>query len=46
MPVCLAMGEAAGAAAVRALKDHNNDVHAVYVPALRDYLRSVGTYLP
>ncbi|QWU17586.1 FAD dependent oxidoreductase [Paenibacillus sophorae] len=45
MPVCLAMGEAAGlAAALAALAD--GDVHAVDVARLRGRLREEGAYLP
>lgn len=45
MPVCLAMGEAAGlAAALAASKD--GDVHAVDVALLRRRLREEGAYLP
>lgn len=42
MPVCLAMGEAAGIAA--AMTD--NDVHAVDVDKLRDRIKEEGGYLP
>jgi hypothetical protein len=45
MPVCLAMGEAAGAAAGAALAV-GGDVHAVDVAALRDHLRGHGAWLP
>ncbi|MHA6529848.1 FAD-dependent oxidoreductase [Paenibacillus sp. BAC0078] len=46
MPVCLAMGEAAGIAAAMAavLPEHN--VHAVDIPALRRRLQEEGAYLP
>ncbi len=46
MPVCLAMGEAAGAAAAQALKAPSIDVHAIDVTALRKRLREAGAYLP
>ena len=46
MPVCLAMGEAAGIAAAQAVSSGNSDAHAVDVAALRDRLREVGAYLP
>jgi hypothetical protein len=45
MPVCLAMGEAAGAAAGAALA-HDGDVRAIDVPALREHLRGHGAWLP
>lgn len=45
MPVCLAMGEAAGAAAGAALA-HGGDVRAIDVPALREHLRGHGAWLP
>ncbi|MFP4106889.1 MAG: FAD-dependent oxidoreductase [Phycisphaerae bacterium] len=46
MPVCLAMGEAAGIAAHQA-KDHERvDVHAVDTDAVRERLREHGAYLP
>jgi hypothetical protein len=45
MPVCLAMGEAAGMAAAHAASDHG-DVHAVDVPNLRERLKAEGAYLP
>ncbi|WP_019911778.1 FAD-dependent oxidoreductase [Paenibacillus sp. HW567] len=46
MPVCLAMGEAAGIAAAMAavLPEHN--VHAVDISELRRRLREEGAYLP
>ena len=44
MPVCLAMGEAAGAAAAMATAD--GDVHAVDTDALRARLKEAGAYLP
>lgn len=43
MPVCLAMGEAAGIAAVYAAND-NCDVHAVNTDKLRQRLREFGAY--
>jgi hypothetical protein len=45
MPVCLAMGEAAGAAAAMAVAS-GGDVRAVDVPALRQHLIAHGAYLP
>jgi hypothetical protein len=45
MPVCLAMGEAAGLAAALAAGG-TNDVHAVDVRALRARLKAEGAYLP
>ncbi len=46
MPVCLAMGEAAGAAAAQALGSDAIDVHAIDVQRLRNRLRDAGQYLP
>lgn len=46
MPNCLAMGEAAGAAAAIAAKAHGGAVRAVAADALRARLRSGGAYLP
>jgi hypothetical protein len=46
MPVCLAMGEAAGIAATQALRGHAGDVHAVVPDRLRQRLRELGAYLP
>lgn len=46
MPVCLAMGEAAGMAAVHAINNHDTDVHAVDTEFLRNRLREEGGYLP
>ena len=46
MPVCLAMGEAAGMAAAHAMKNHASDVHAVDVGLLRRRLQEGGGYLP
>ena len=45
MPVCLAMGEAAGAAAAMATAV-GNDVRKVDVQTLRAKLREAGQYLP
>ncbi|MFT3751717.1 MAG: FAD-dependent oxidoreductase [Paludibacter sp.] len=42
---CLVTGEAAGMAAVHALRNHRNDVHAVDVPHLRKRLKEEGQYL-
>ena len=46
MPVCLGMGEAAGAAAAQAVHLHNCDVHAVDTSQLRQRLVDAGAYLP
>ncbi|HEY8967133.1 MAG TPA: FAD-dependent oxidoreductase, partial [Candidatus Methylacidiphilales bacterium] len=46
MPVCLAMGEAAGAAAARAAQKHGGRLRAVDVRHLRARLREAGAYLP
>ena len=46
MPVCLAMGEAAGLAAALAAEHTGGDVHAVDVARLRGRLREEGGYLP
>lgn len=46
MPVCLAMGEAAGIAAAKASADHAGDVRKVSLDSLRTRLREVGAYLP
>ncbi|MNL71704.1 FAD dependent oxidoreductase [compost metagenome] len=46
MPVCLAMGEAAGIAAAMASVQPAPDVHAVNIAALRRRLREEGAYLP
>ncbi len=46
MPVCLAMGEAAGIAAAHALELPGHDVHAVDTKKLRRRLREEGAYLP
>jgi len=45
MPVCLAMGEAAGIAATLAMHT-NNDVHQIDTQDLRKRLRHYGAYLP
>jgi len=46
MPVCLAMGEAAGMAAALAADAQTPDVHAVNTARLRERLRAEGAYLP
>jgi 2-polyprenyl-6-methoxyphenol hydroxylase-like FAD-dependent oxidoreductase len=46
MPVCLAMGEAAGLAAALAARTPGHDVHAVNTVHLRERLREHGAYLP
>lgn len=46
MPVCLAMGEAAGMAAAHAANLTTVDVHNVDVQNLRKRLREEGAYLP
>lgn len=46
MPVCLAMGEAAGMAAAHAARSARSDVHQVDVQFLRQRLRAEGGYLP
>lgn len=46
MPVCLAMGEAAGLAAALAASQTEHDVHAVDVAHLRKRLQEEGAYLP
>ncbi len=46
MPVCLAMGEAAGIAAKLAAGAEDNDVHAVDTETLRGRIREEGGYLP
>lgn len=46
MPVCLAMGEAAGIAAAMAVVTENGDVHAVDTDRLRTTLKEKGAYLP
>ena len=44
MPVCLAMGEAAGTAAAFAAASDGCDVHAVDTERLRTALRENGAY--
>ena len=46
MPVCLAMGEAAGMAAAHAMKLPQADVHKVDTELVRKRLREEGAYLP
>lgn len=46
MPVCLAMGEAAGIAAALAVNLPENNVHSVDVSILRKRLIEEGAYLP
>lgn len=46
MPVCLAVGEAAGVAAAQAATAAGCDVHAVDTARLRRRLRECGAYLP
>ncbi len=46
LPVCLAMGEAAGLAAALAARAESPDVHAVDVERLRARLREEGAFLP
>ncbi|HEX2949578.1 MAG TPA: FAD-dependent oxidoreductase [Armatimonadota bacterium] len=46
MPVCLAMGEAAGIAAYHALQQPEQNVHTIDVQQLRTRLREYGAYLP
>lgn len=46
MPVCLAMGEAAGLAAALAARSPDHDVHAVSTDTLRERLREHGAHLP
>jgi hypothetical protein len=46
MPVCLAMGEAAGVAAAQAVATGNSDVHVVDIASIRSRLKEVGSYLP
>jgi hypothetical protein len=46
MPVCLAMGEAAGLAAALAITPRGVDVHAVDTDRLRERLVEEGAYLP
>lgn len=46
MPVCLAMGEAAGIAAAMAVNDASKDVHSIDTGELRKILTKHGAYLP
>jgi hypothetical protein len=46
MPVCLAMGEAAGLAAALAARSPDHDVHSVSTESLRERLREHGAHLP
>jgi len=46
MPVCLAMGEAAGLAAALAARTPGHDVHAIDTAFLRERLREHGAHLP
>lgn len=46
MPVCLAMGEAAGIAAAMAVHLPGNDVHTVDISILRKRLKEEGAFLP
>jgi hypothetical protein len=46
MPVCFALGEAAGIAAALAARGHGGDVRAVSIEAVRTRLRETGAYLP
>jgi hypothetical protein len=46
MPVCLAMGEAAGMAAAKAAKFHAGMVREVSTEELRAHLQKAGAYLP
>ncbi len=46
MPVCLAMGEAAGIAAAHAAQSHHGDVRAISTAQLRHRLQEEGAYLP
>ena len=46
MPVCLAMGEAAGIAAAFASAAEESNVHAVDTDKLRQRLKDTGAYLP
>lgn len=46
MPVCLAMGEAAGIAAAMAVNLPGNNVHTVDVSILRKRLKEEGAFLP
>ncbi|MDR1335445.1 MAG: FAD-dependent oxidoreductase [Tannerella sp.] len=44
MPPCLVTGEAAGMAAVHAIRQSKNDVHGIDVPFLRKRLKEEGQY--
>ncbi len=44
-PSCLVTGEAAGMAAVHALKNHKSDIHAVDTNFLRKRLKEEGQYI-
>ena len=46
MPVCFALGEAAGIAAAQAAQNHAGHVRDVNVPALQTELRNRGAWLP
>ena len=46
MPVCLAMGEAAGLAAAAAAREDSPDIRSVDTKRLRKRLREYGGYLP
>ena len=46
MPVCLAMGEAAGLAAALAARTPGHDVHGIDTAFLRERLREHGAHLP
>lgn len=46
MPVCLAMGEAAGMAAAKAAMFHSGEVRQVSADELRSSLQKAGAYLP
>jgi hypothetical protein len=46
MPVCLAMGHAAGIAAALAAKREDHNVHKISVPDVRQKLLKAGAYLP
>lgn len=45
MPCCLVIGEAAGMAAMHAIKESHNDVHKIDVDYLRKRLKEEGQYL-
>ncbi len=46
MPVCMCLGEAAGAAAAMVVGDDTPNVHAVDASVLRQTLQGYGAYLP